>query len=162
MHLSGFPVCLSSVFTGESRAAQDEQTASRPLASVLLKGPLKAFCDSVSLSVTLPKEAGPPGAGALGPRGGAGASLEAPGGRAFCIRAPESLSDPRRLPPGPSSPQESRGLASEGHLRRASWSLAAGWPPTGTQAVPAASLPLSHHGAQRPSGWGRSLQTSLG
>lgn len=72
MHLSGFPVCLSSVFTGESRAAQDEQTASRPLASVLLKGPLKAFCDSVSLSVTLPKEAGPPGAGALGPRGGAG------------------------------------------------------------------------------------------
>lgn len=59
MHLSGFPVCLSSVFTGESRAAQDEQTASRPLASVLLKGPLKAFCDSVSLSVTLcPKRQG--------------------------------------------------------------------------------------------------------
>lgn len=163
MHLSGFPVCLSSVFTGESRAAQDEQTASRPLPSVLLKGPLKAFCDSVSLSVTLcPKRQGCREQELWGRGAGLGASLEAPGGRAFCIQAPESLSDPRRLPPGPSSPQESRGLASEGHLRRASWSLAAGWPPTGTQAVPAAGLPLSHHGAQRPSGWGRSLQTSLG
>lgn len=124
MHLSGFPVCLSSVFTGESRAAQDEQTASRPLPSVLLKGPLKAFCDSVSLSVTLcPKRQGRREQELWGRGAGLGASLEAPGGRTFCIRAPESLSDPRRLPPGPSSSRESRELASEGHLRRASWSL---------------------------------------
>lgn len=73
---------------------------------------------------------------------------------------------PQCREPGPGGPFQTAVLASEKHLLQSLLEIgtqpeAAGWPPKGASAVPAAGPPLSMSGAQIPSGGNGSLQTSL-